>query len=188
MDVEYPLLGRMLDLSWAPHLIVDQKCSLFIACSCPLIGVFHVPLHSSFFCLPCRWSAWLLLSAALRSSSSLGVHCSLSGLLSLLTWFNCCWRLRSFPFFSRSSLDMEFLNEHIRNLRIWWENIHRSTIIVNRQPLPWLQTDRGCRQEDPILPYLCTCRDTSNYDQIRSEINKSYWTSDFMICRQHPAD
>ena len=61
------------------------------------------------------------------------------------------------------SLNLDFMHKVLSaygfkdNLRRWikvfYTNI-KSTVLVNGQSSPWFETKRGCRQGDPISPYL----------------------------------
>ena len=62
------------------------------------------------------------------------------------------------------SLDWTFMHKVLtafgfqKDIRRWisvfYNNI-KSTVLVNGQPSPWFAIKRGCRQGDPISPYLC---------------------------------
>ena len=61
------------------------------------------------------------------------------------------------------SLDWTFMHKVLKafgfqkDIRRWisvfYNNI-KSTVLVNGQPSPWFSIKRGCRQGDPISPYL----------------------------------
>ena len=40
-----------------------------------------------------------------------------------------------------------------------------STVIVNGQPSSWFSIERGCRQGNPVSPYMFVCGNTSNNDK-----------------------
>lgn len=56
--------------------------------------------------------------------------------------------------FIRKSLHFfNFKTQIIQWIETFYNNI-KSTIIVNNSPTPWFPIERGCRQGDPISPYL----------------------------------
>ena len=61
------------------------------------------------------------------------------------------------------SLDWTFMHKVLKSfgfqkdirrwISVFYNNI-KSTVLVNGQPSPWFSIKRGCRQRDPISPYL----------------------------------
>ena len=59
----------------------------------------------------------------------------------------------SWSFIEKSLVYFNFKKDIINWIRIFQKNI-KSTIIVNGNPTCWFPIERGCRQGDPISPYI----------------------------------
>ena len=59
----------------------------------------------------------------------------------------------AWSFIKKSLLYFNFKDDIIKWLETFYKNI-KSTVIVNNTPTPWFPIERGCRQGDPISPYI----------------------------------
>ena len=59
----------------------------------------------------------------------------------------------AWSFIKKSLIYFNFKNDIIKWIETFYKNI-KSTVIVNNTPTPWFSIERGCRQGDPISPYL----------------------------------
>ena len=59
----------------------------------------------------------------------------------------------AWSFIKKSLTYFNFKNDIIKWIETFYKNI-KSTVIVNNTPTPWFSIERGCRQGDPISPYL----------------------------------
>ena len=74
------------------------------------------------------------------------------GLL-LLIDFEKAFDSIAWSFINKTLLYFKFKNDIIQWIQTFYNNI-KSTVIVNNKPTSWFQIHRGCRQGDPISPYL----------------------------------
>ena len=74
------------------------------------------------------------------------------GLL-LLIDFEKAFDSVAWTFIKKALLYFNFKNEVIKWIELFYRNI-KSTVIVNNSPTPWFPIERGCRQGDPISPYI----------------------------------
>ena len=59
----------------------------------------------------------------------------------------------AWSFIKKSLKYFNFKNDIVKWIETFYMNI-KSTVIVNNTPTPWFSIERGCRQGDPISPYL----------------------------------
>ena len=74
------------------------------------------------------------------------------GLL-LLIDFEKAFDSVAWSFIKKAFSFYNFKNDIISWLQTFYNGI-KSTVIVNNKPTPWFQIERGCRQGDPISPYI----------------------------------
>ena len=74
------------------------------------------------------------------------------GLL-LLVDFEKAFDSVAWSFIKKSLLYFNFKKDIINWIETFYNDI-KSTVIVNNSPSPWFQVERGCRQGDPISPYI----------------------------------
>ena len=75
-----------------------------------------------------------------------------TGLL-LLIDFEKAFDSVAWSFIKKSLVYFNFKNNIIQWVETFYNNI-KSTVIVNNSPTPWFPIQRGCRQGDPISPYI----------------------------------
>ena len=59
----------------------------------------------------------------------------------------------AWSFIEKTLSFFKFKQDIIKWIKTFYNNI-KSTVIVNNKPTPWFQIGRGCRQGDPISPYI----------------------------------
>ena len=59
----------------------------------------------------------------------------------------------SWSFMEKCLIYFNFHIDVIHWIKVFYQNI-KSTVIVNNKPTPWFFVERGCRQGDPISPYI----------------------------------
>ena len=74
------------------------------------------------------------------------------GLL-LLIDFEKAFDSVAWSFIRKALLYFNFKNDIIKWIETFYKDI-KSTVIVNSSPTPWFPIERGCRQGDPISPYI----------------------------------
>ena len=81
-----------------------------------------------------------------------GLEQNKAGLL-LLIDFEKAFDSVAWSFIRKSLLYFNFKDGIIQWIETFYKNI-KSTVIVNNSPTPWFSIERGCRQGDPISPYI----------------------------------
>ena len=81
-----------------------------------------------------------------------GLEKNKTGLL-LLIDFEKAFDSVAWSFIKKSLLYFNFKNNLIKWIEAFYKNI-KSTVIVNNSPTLWFPIKRGCRQGDPISPYI----------------------------------
>ena len=59
----------------------------------------------------------------------------------------------SWSFMEKCFKFFNFKDDAINWIKVFYKNI-KSSVIVNNKPTPWFNVERGCRQGDPISPYI----------------------------------
>ena len=59
----------------------------------------------------------------------------------------------AWSFIKKSLLYFNFKNDIVKWVETFYKDI-KSTVIVNNTPSSWFPIERGCRQGDPISPYI----------------------------------
>ena len=59
----------------------------------------------------------------------------------------------AWSFIQKALKYFNFKKDIIKWIEIFYKDI-KSTVIVNNSPTPWFPIERGCRQGDPISPYI----------------------------------
>ena len=75
-----------------------------------------------------------------------------TGLL-LLIDFEKAFDSVAWSFIKKSLVYFNFKNDIIQWIETFYKRI-KSTVIINGNPTPWFPIERGCRQGDPISPYI----------------------------------
>ena len=83
---------------------------------------------------------------------SFGIEQKKTGLL-LLIDFEKAFDSIAWSFIRKSFVYFNFKNDIIQWIETFYNNI-KSTVIVNGNPTSWFPVERGCRQGDPISPYI----------------------------------
>ena len=81
---------------------------------------------------------------------SYGLENKNTGLL-LLIDFEKAFDSVAWSFINKTFKYFNFKNDILQWIETFYKNI-KSTVIINQNPSPWFQIERGCRQGDPISP------------------------------------
>ena len=112
--------------------------------------------------------------------------------LMMLIDFEKAFDTVAWSFIEKCLLFFNFKSNFVDWIKTFYKNI-KSTIIVNNTPTKWFSIERGCRQGDPISPYIfLLCgeilakmirqdKDIKGYTVIESEIKISQYADDTTI-------